>query len=346
MNNIPEIFYTKTIYGLRLPEFNQVVSDAMKSDVILKRHEKPWLKYQDDYHETFRETYIDWTEPLFKDQLDSFDYFYPSNGSSEAIKDVIKTFKTNTPNGIIHVFDGEYEGYEAYAKECDTLIMSHDRNSYEASLACVFMPQDMFILSQPSGVDGNVWKGFNQFMQFMRNQYPKCKLAIDLAYAPLAYEKMRYRDIPFGIPTTTKRWVFDPSNISLADYIFVSLSKTFGVYYNRIGGVFSKEPIGLLYGNQWFKNIDSLYIGEKLMQSFSLERISELFNDAITSARLGFYDIFHSRHQIERSDVPIIVNCSNKDLYPAEFTRLNQGKARLCISPYISESIERESLKA
>ena len=45
-----------------------------------------------------------------------------------------------------------------------------------------------------------------------------------------------------------------------------SLSKPFGVYYDRIGGVLCRNAMPSLFGNQWFKNLTSLQLGAALLE--------------------------------------------------------------------------------
>jgi len=44
-----------------------------------------------------------------------------------------------------------------------------------------------------------------------------------------------------------------------------SLSKPFGVYYHRIGGLLAHAEVPSLHGHLWFKNLFSLHLGERLM---------------------------------------------------------------------------------
>ena len=55
--------------------------------------------------------------------------------------------------------------------------------------------------------------------------------------------------------------------------VFYSLSKAFGVYYSRIGGVFCKQPIDELYDTLWYKNLLSIYIGTELLTAFGVREL-------------------------------------------------------------------------
>ena len=68
-----------------------------------------------------------------------------------------------------------------------------------------------------------------------------------------------------------------------------SLSKPFGVYYDRIGGVLCRDPMPSLFGNQWFKNLTSLQLGAALLERHDVfdlpRRYKSVQRDA--AARIG-----------------------------------------------------------
>ena len=47
--------------------------------------------------------------------------------------------------------------------------------------------------------------------------------------------------------------------------VVFSLSKPFGVYYHRIGGVLTRAEVPTLRGHLWFKNLFSVHLGERLL---------------------------------------------------------------------------------
>jgi hypothetical protein len=333
---LPERFYTKTVYGLRLPEFNETIRKAQQSDVFLKRHEKPWLKYQDDYHIDFSETYKKWMADSVSG-LNQFSHFYPSNGSSEAIKDTLSYLSDKYTHLYFYAFEGEYEGYEAYIKCIRRTAVNYiSRKDWECNSDLTYPNnpdvQRVFLLSQPSSIDGDVWRDFNGFVRYLKER--GWIVCVDLAYTPLAYpQPFRYTG---SSVVNVKNLNADLSDV---DFVFISLSKSFGVYYNRIGGVYSKCEIPSLYGNQWFKNIDSLYIGKSLMDNYSVTHVWSLMNQ-YASRSLKYF----KENDIKLSNCAIIAQSKDTENYK-DFVRKGSDVARLCISPMIQEYLERTALK-
>lgn len=284
-----ELRSTRTVYSLRFPETEKVFREMMTSDldVIEARHREAWTKKQDSYHRNFFDTWERWMSDAEMRDLHAFitedlDYKYPSAGSSEAIREVLATlgsaanYRPATGGVAIHVFTGEYEGYEALAKPYGLRVVKHDRDIYEESIQAYAeyhdLRGDVFFLSQPSSIDGNVWEGFYDFLQFM-NDTP-LRVALDLCYVGSVPSSKWFNEKghpKFGMV------LYD--SVNCIDYVFFSLSKVFGVYYNRIGGVYSRHPIPGLWGNMWFKNLDSLYFGQKLMETYSLFEIPDKYED-------------------------------------------------------------------
>jgi len=318
---LPERFYTKTVYGLRLPEFNETIRKAQQSDVFLKRHEKPWLKYQDDYHIDFSETYKKWMKDSVSG-LNQFNYFYPSNGSSEAIKDTINYLDRKHWEVEFFAFNGEYEGYEAYCKSYGNHQVNYiDRNEWAKSIDhytdLYSDSKRIFFISQPSSIDGDNWKDFNKFVRYLKaNNWIVC---VDLAYMPLAETNYIFDGMGVVVNINT----YDLKDV---DFVFISLSKSFGVYYNRIGGVYSKCEIPSLYGNQWFKNVDSLYIGIQLMNEFHSDQLSSLFSHYLGYALKTFKEYIPDNYLCSNSR--IIAKLSDVDNYK-DFVRKGSDVARL-----------------
>jgi hypothetical protein len=342
MNKLPERFYTKTVYGLRLPAFNEVVKLTQQEDSFLKRHEKPWLKYQDDYHSDFSQAYLDWMKPIIASSLDDV-AFYPSNGSSEAIKDTINYLSGKYTFLHLYAFEGEYEGYEAYAK-CRGKMMNYiERKDWKKSIEKLIIPHGpstskVFFISEPSSVDGNRWKEFQACVDYLKaNDWIVC---VDLAYAPMVFSGAKRTG--HSLSYVDETYSLYKLDLSKVDFTFISLSKTLGVYYNRVGGVFSRHEIPSLYGNQWFKNIDSLLIGQRLVEAFSLPKLKAWFDEVKTDAYLSYPPLDDT--DLSFSDVPIIMNSTDTQTY-SEFVRKGSSVARLCVSPMLHEAIERKSLK-
>lgn len=58
----------------------------------------------------------------------------------------------------------------------------------------------------------------------------------------------------------------DLSNAPAVAGVVFSLSKVMGAYYRRIGGALARDPVEGLWANRWFKNLDSLYLGQRWLE--------------------------------------------------------------------------------
>ena len=333
-------YISKTVYALYYPETDKLIRELYQGEEIYRRHEKAYTKKQDTYHLNFKEAYLNWTNSVLNG-LKEYNNFYPASGSSEAIREVIAHIGNNYRgvNKVIHMFEGEYEGYKAYADEHKVYIKYWGRENYTHSLKeyiydnC-YNTQNFFFLSEPSAIDGNLWSGYKSFIDFVTETFPNdlLKLAVDLAY----------------VGCVEKDYTLDLSSPNIK-YVFVSLSKAFGTYYRRIGGVFSRENLAGLWGNQWFKNLDSLYIGENLMGRYPVRgeaslpgRYSSRSGIAVNniSSKLGI-----SRSNIKQSDVVILANIINDSNFPLrdEMRRVKgKSESRICITPALDKLVSPE----
>lgn len=275
---------TKTVYALRFPETAALYQELLRDHHVEMndRHEEAWTKKQDDYHVTFFEGHQRWLKETKLDlPFADLPYRYPTAGSSEAIREVLANlgslahYKPVNGPATIHILGGEYEGYKALAKPYGIRVVHHnwaERDTYgndlERSLRSILHYAERnstkghyLFLSQPHSLNGNILRDFDSFMNEIA-QKTDLRVALDLCYVGLVpSSKWFVKDQPkFGLNLK--------EGADIIDYVFFSLSKVFGVYYHRIGGVYSRNEIPGLWGNMWFKNLDSLYLGEKLMSKF------------------------------------------------------------------------------
>ena len=146
-------------------------------------------------------------------------------------------------------FKGEYEGYKSYAEAARIEVIEHDRRDWQ-KVAETMPENEWFFLSQPSAIDGNVWQDANSFLRAVAAKSDKPRVIMDMTYV--------------GAIADAPAEKFAVSEACVRNVIF-SLSKPFGAYYDRIGGVFCREEDGGLFGNKWLKNLTSLALGTKLM---------------------------------------------------------------------------------
>lgn len=325
---LKEKLIEKTVFSLVYPETEALVRELYQGEDIYIRHRAGYTRVQDEYHNSFRDTYLYWAKPAVKG-LYSFPAFYPSSGSSEAIREVIAQLGSQYLDPVLHMFEGEYEGYRAYAVEHNVEIKYWPREGYQEGLAkfiwkslsvegkSLIGRKHVFFISQPSGIDGMVWEGFKDFIQFAEKS--SLEVCVDLAYV--------------GTVATDYFIELDSPTIST---VFISLSKSFGTYGRRIGGVFTREPLGGLYGNMWFKNYDSLYIGEKLLEKYNVYQIPQDYAEKQDGAIRLIKDKWGIEWEdIYPCDVILLARVHNASKYGLEnFVRLEESdNACICITP-------------
>jgi len=151
----------KTVYSIYWPFTRDLIDRVWQSEreALHRQYEEAWTKKQDALHDTFLEGWVIWATPVRPVITPSaFPYRYPTSGSSEALRETIADFAANRRERALHVFAGEYEGYEAYARGYGVTVLHHDRKDWAADRD-PFRPGDVFMLSQPSAIDGNLWPG-------------------------------------------------------------------------------------------------------------------------------------------------------------------------------------------
>ena len=312
---------SKTVYSLLYPEAKKVL-DNLWNEKPHSMYERPYLDKQDGSHLDFFNTWLNWTSSVLKIDKGLIKYFYPTAGSSEAIRDSIAVlaskFLTHAHQPSIHVFDGEYEGYASYARAFGLRVVKHNRSEYEKSLEKTRpVSGDLFYLSQPSSIDGNVWTGYDDFMIFLSAKYPDFKVMLDICY----------------VGTVAKSYQINLT-FSNIESVFFSLSKVFGVYYHRIGGVFSRNEISSLHGNRYFKNLFSLRLGTELMTRYGVQELPNKYYNAqfniIKQLNKKFPDILPS-------DVVILAHGPKKKGMYGQLTR--GDSVRVCITPSMDKEL-------
>jgi histidinol-phosphate/aromatic aminotransferase/cobyric acid decarboxylase-like protein len=242
---------TKTVYSLYYPETRRIV-DALWREAPHHLYERNYTKRQDAMHGPFLDAWRRFATAAGVRLGDGFPNEYPVAGANEGIFALISRLsaRSATERPRIHVFLGEYEGFQhlAAAAFLETRFHSRDPERYRASFVRDARAGDWVFVSQPSAIDGNVWSEFPDFLSFLNETLPDVPVCVDLTY----------------VGAVAREYAIDLTSPSVAAVI-ASLSKPFGVYYHRIGVTLSREPIASLYGNLWFKNLFSLALGERLV---------------------------------------------------------------------------------
>jgi len=239
--------FSTAVYGLVLPETRATVA-RLWSEQPNELYEAPYEDRQDHAHVVFLDAWQAWLRSHVR--FGDAHFRYVTNGSSEAIRESVWSFAHDAAAQrqvpALHVFAGEYEGYAAYARAAGIPVTAHNRDEWTEIR---YAPNTLhrWYVSQPSAIDGNTWAEFPDFLAATARD--GVEVAVDLAY----------------VGATPRLLAIDLSSPNVR-YVFFSLSKIFGVFYHRAGGVLSRTPMLGLEGNKWFKNIFSLYLGTALIR--------------------------------------------------------------------------------
>lgn len=287
-----------TVYSLVYPETRAVLGELWDSHPHAM-YEAPWTARQDAMHEDFFATWAAWSGlPGIAGRLP---HAYPTGGSSEAIRDAICLMAADPSRPRLVMLDGDYEGYPALAAAYGVDVVRLRRDHWRTDLAAVRGPVEAF-LSQPSSIDGNLWPELDAFLRAFPGP-----VNLDLCYLGCTTR-------PFGVD-------LDHDNLRR---VFFSLSKVFGVYYHRVGGVWSADEMPGLWGNRWFKNLFSLKLGTELMQRFDKDALPARYAaDQATVAAA------YPHAALQPSDVVLLATAADGE---AHFTR-SSGIARYCLTP-------------
>jgi hypothetical protein len=332
---------SKTVYALVTPETEAAKRLILGNDVTgpdaprrhyLEQFRDAWTGKQFASHEAFIARWMAWAAPIVAVDAAGFPWRYPTAGASEALFHVIADYGNRArAQGFdpqVHVFAGEYEGYEAYAEACRIAIIEHGRADWKA-VGQSLRQNALFCLSQPSAIDGNIWPEANAFLALLADQSDQARVLLDVTYVGAI------ADLPGPRIAADSRAV---------RAVAFSLSKPFGVYYDRIGGILCRNPMPSLFGNQWFKNLTSLQLGMALIERHDVFDLPRRYKNVQREAaaqigeRLGL--------TLSPSDVCVLALANpnaTSDLALADFLRRPAAdpaaSLRLCLTPTMAEMI-------
>ena len=330
---------TATVYSVVWPATEALVRRcmALETDAMLERHRSAHTKAQDQLDRPFFEAWDRFASPAVRG-LEAFPERYPCNGSSEAIREIIR--QASWKGQMLVVFDGDYEGYEVLAEGQGTTVLRVDRARWRETLAeweSHGVPWGtggaQWWVSQPSAIDGNVWPDFAEWLAGT-DALVGCDVWVDLTYVGRARLQA-----PIDLAQRP----------AVAGVVF-SLSKVMGAYYRRIGGCLSRVEIPGLWGNRWFKNLDSLFLGQRWLaqagnaltegQRYAHEQRRAMDRALQTLGGEAAWDAAGVRWQA--SDVPLLMYAVPAEKVPegqeAIATMARRGRAqpvvwRLCLTP-------------
>jgi histidinol-phosphate/aromatic aminotransferase/cobyric acid decarboxylase-like protein len=309
------LLVTRTVYSVYLPETRALV-DALWAERPHGWYEKNYEKGQDAMHGPCLARWRAWAGEAGVHLGDGFVHEVPIAGASEGIHALL-ALEAAPGKRRVHVFDGEYEGYGYLASALGLEVVVHRRDDDDLAIG----PDETFWISQPSAIDGQLWPGLPALLE--RVAAARARAIVDLTYVGATAIAT---DIDLDHPAITA--------------VLWSLSKPFGAYYHRIGGLLSRAEIPTLRGQLWFKNLFSLHLGERLMATYGARELpTKLLPTqarAIASAqRAGVIP-----DDARPSDVVLLAHAprGSRDRFE-EFTR-GDG-LRFCVSPAIDQEINR-----
>lgn len=309
--------------------------DHLRAAHWLDRYREPWTQKQDAMHESYFAAWEAWAAPVVGLAPAAFPLRYPTAGASEGIyKLMAEHLARCTAQGVepaIHIFEGEYEGFAAYAAALRIPLVRHRRDDW-AELAGRLGPGTgvQFWISQPSAIDGAVWPQFEAFAAMLAEYSPAAELIPDLTYVGCVAR-------PF---TVALDWPNVPAFVT-------SQSKPFGGYYQRAGSVFSRRESASLFGNRWFKNLLSLAWAETMMTRHSVFELPRRYRRhqqlaaELVGNRLGI-------PQLAPSDVMVLATApapaNESGLDPLQRSVLRGSGSdrvlRLCLTPAMSMLVD------
>ena len=311
---------TRTVYGLYYPETRAIV-DALWASRPHEWYERNYTSRQDPMHRPCLERWRAWAGAAGVTLGSSFTFEYPTAGASEAIHAWLALAATRGSRRV-HVFEGEYEGYAHVARALALDVVTHPRDPdrYPDTLAAAAHRGDSFWISQPSGIDGNLWAGFDRFCDVLAERAPGTDLVVDLTYVGA---------VSVEAPIDLDR--------PIVAAVVWSLSKPFGVYYHRVGGIVSRTELVTLRGHHWFKNLFSLHLGERLMATHPASELPLRYRARqIEAIALGRADGSLPEATLP-SDVVILAHAPKGADAFAEYAR---GDAlRFCLTPALDGMI-------
>lgn len=317
---------SKTVYGYLYPEVEEVMARTFRDPKLIEMQRRGYTQRQDSMGQSFIDTYLAWTRDILNIDAERFRFVYPSAGSAEAIRESIAVQATSNrgrDTTTLHMFDGDYEGYVAYAKAHGINIKLHERDGCTESL-CNVSAGDTFYISQPSAIDGNLWSGYDRFMAWLETNQPTLDVFVDLAY----------------LGTLTDARARIATHYKNIRGLFFSLSKAFGIFYQRIGGMFSDREWPSLYANRlWFKNLVNLTLGEELMRTFQPQTLATKYHPVQMAVVTGLRERFGS--DVAPSDSVLIAHQPAReplDPVQRELCRTHRV-VRYCLTPGIDQRV-------
>ena len=323
-----------TIYSLVMPESEATLAAVIDDDreAFLDMYREAWTQKQDAMHDEYFERWIAWSAPVVAFDAAAFPFRYPTAGASEGIFKLMAEYAGHCHSkGLapsIHLFEGDYEGFPAFAASLGLPVVRHPRSAWRQVAALAVPDHAQFWISQPSAIDGSVWPHFEQFAAALHAARPTAELVPDLTYVGSVA-----RDYRIALPAP-----------NIAAFVF-SHSKPFGGYYHRVGGVFAQGERPSLFGNRWFKNLLSLAWGTEMMRRHAVRDLPVRYRPIQEEATQACGDALGI--ELAAADVSLLATAPWRDDLPPLLSSVGRGCAgervvRLCVTAAMAGLIDRE----
>src|SRR3989338_2730830 len=236
-----------TVYSYLPPEIRELISEIAREypHAVFLRSVSPGL---DDFHEPIiGKLVVSHADDI--PHLRGFQFRYPISGSEEGIREFMTVLQTRGVKQI-YMLQGDYEGYREVARtrEIHTVEVAIDVNPRH-------LERGYWFISNPSARNGvHLPDGFIYYVCEAGH-----KVFYDLSYLG-----------------TTEPYVYNLSHPNIVAAA-ISFSKPYGLFYYRIGFMFSRENVPSLYANKWFKNIFSLIIAERVLEKLDLKKFASKY---------------------------------------------------------------------
>ncbi len=312
-----------TVYSLVMPESEAAFAAVAGDPGLLDRYREPWTQKQDSMHEEYFDRWLRWSAPVVAIRGEDFPFRYPTAGASEAIFKLIAEFASESRAAgrapSVHMFEGEYEGFAAYADALRVRLVRHDRGAW-SEVPSRLDRDSMFWISQPSAIDGNVWPHFEAFVSAVAERGAGARLIPDLTYVGSVARDYRIALDSPAIPA-----------------VVISHSKPFGGYYHRVGGVLARREHPSLFGNKWFKNLMSLAWGTEMMRRHGVFDLPRKYRPVQEEAARRVEALLGVRG-LAPADVLLLATAPPAGGLPPLLSSVLRGSAaervvRLCLTP-------------
>jgi len=229
----------KSVILSPIPEVLDAIKQFKKTDEGSLLQQETYTYWQDYYGEELIKLTRRYIFNIAK-SINDFTNGYIFLGSNEAHYKLFMLMKRDKSD--LHVMESEYEGYRFVAKNFGIKVIFHKRDTIEKTLKEI-KAGDNFWLSNPNSMDGNIIKNFDKLMKICEER--KAKVYIDMVY----------------IGTIAKKFTIN-LNYECIYAVSWSGSKAFpGLFYYRIGILFTREKFTEFLGTRWFHNMESIRIG-------------------------------------------------------------------------------------